>query len=95
MNEQLLEALRPFARLVAEELVKIMPAQQPAQPAKQYRGIDGIAEIFQCSRSKAAQLKASGILDGAITTTGRVFLVDEQKALAAVNENNRKFRKYN
>lgn len=81
MNEQLLEALRPFARLVAEELVKIMPAPQPVEkPSKQYRGIAGIAEIFHCSRSKAAQLKASGVLDAAITRTGRVILVEIGRA---------------
>lgn len=94
MNEELLELLRPFAKMVAEELVKVMP--QPATPpSEQYSGIDGIAAIFKCGRTKAQAMKNSGVLDSAITSTGKKFIVDKQKALAAMQEKNRKFHKYN
>lgn len=69
MNEELLEMLRPFAKMVAEELVKVMP--QPATPSEQYSGIDGIAAIFKCGRTKAQAMKNSGVLDSAITITGK------------------------
>ena len=93
MNEELLEMLRPFAKMVAEELVKVMP--QPATPSEQYSGIDGIASIFKCGRTKAQAMKNSGVLDSAITITGKKFIVDKQKALAAMQAKNRKFHKYN
>lgn len=94
MNEELLEMLRPFAKMVAEELVKVMP--QPATPSEQYCGIDGIAAIFKCGRTKAQAMKNSGVLDSAIIITGKKkFLVDKQKALAAMQAKNRKFHKYN
>lgn len=91
MNEELLELLRPFAKMVAEELVKVMP--QPATPSEQYSGIDGIAAIFKCGRTKAQAMKNSGVLDS--TITGKKFIVDKQKALAAMQAKNRKFHKYN
>lgn len=90
MNEELLEMLRPFAKMVAEELVKVMP--QPATPSEQY---SGIAAIFKCGRTKAQAMKNSGVLDSAITSTGKKFIVDKQKALAAMQEKNRKLHKYN
>lgn len=84
MDVQLYELLRPFARMVAEEIVAMQqPAKQAAQPSRRLKGIAGIMAIFQCSRSKACEMRASGELDEAITTYGgRSFLIDEQKALA-------------
>lgn len=40
-------------------------------------------------------MKNSGVLDSAITSTGKKFIVDKQKALAAMQAKNRKFHKYN
>lgn len=97
MDEKLLEALRPFAKMVAEELVKIMPTEEPRQKetSEQYKGIDGIATIFQCSRSKAQRLKDSGVLDSAITRLGsRAFIIDKAKAIAAVNNQTNKVLRY-
>ena len=87
MDAKLLELLRPFARLVAEEITAMQQLQQPAtqaaRPSRQLKGITGIMAIFQCSRSKANEMRASGELDAAITPYGgRSFLIDEQKALA-------------
>ena len=89
--QQIYEALRPFARMVAEELAKMQQPsnEQPASP-RQLRGISGIMEIFHCSRSKAAKIKDSGIIDEAITyISGRLFLVNEQKALHAYEKRRR------
>lgn len=86
MEAQINEALRFFARMVAEEVLKLQqPREEPAaKQTRQLKGIPGIMEIFHCSRSKACRIKESGVIDGAITRIGgRLFLVDEQKALQA------------
>lgn len=44
-------------------------------------GINGIAEIFGCSVPTANRIKASGIIDGAITQVGREIVVDGDMAL--------------
>lgn len=50
---------------------------------------NGIAQLFGCSRSTAARIKNSGVIDDAITQVGRKILVDADKALALVKEKNR------
>ena len=88
MNEQLYEILRPFAKMVAEEILamqKPQPQEKETEQSRTLKGLNGIMEIFQCSKSKASRIKASGIIDSAITTTGRMFIVDERKALEAMN----------
>ena len=44
-------------------------------------GLDGIASIFNCSRSTAARIKKSGVIDDAIFQTGRTITCDVRKAL--------------
>ena len=94
---QIYELFRPFARMVAEELANMQEARDKlAKPSsRQLKGISGIMEIFQCSRSKASRIKESGIIDSAITNvSGRIFLVDEQKALDAMNKKPKGGRRY-
>ena len=43
-------------------------------------GYNGIAELFGCSKSTAARIKLSGILDAAITQVGRKIIVDVELA---------------
>lgn len=47
------------------------------------RGYAGLMEIFQCSRSKAMRIKASGAIDAAISQEcpGGTFYIDEELAL--------------
>ena len=84
-----LEAMRPFARLIAEELHAIMEQRGETRgPESQvvYRGIPGIMTIFQCSRRQATRIRQSGVIDSAITETpgGKIFLVNKDKAMAAL-----------
>lgn len=44
-------------------------------------GIDGIAELFGCSRTKANEIKQSGIIDKAVIQIGRKIAVDAEMAL--------------
>lgn len=56
---------------------------------KMLKGIAGIQEIFHCCKSKASKIRRSGILDPAITQTGRDFLIDSDKALELMNKKRR------
>lgn len=49
-------------------------------------GIAGICEIFGCSKPTAQRIKSSGVIDGAITQTGRTIVIDRQKALELARE---------
>ena len=44
-------------------------------------GIAGIMEIFNCKSSKANQIKQSGVIDDAITQSGRKIVIDKGLAL--------------
>lgn len=93
---QLYEIFRPFARMVAEELANMQkPVEIQCEESKQYRGLKGIMEIFKCGRKKALEIKNSGIIDSAITKVSpKIFLVDEQKALQAMDRKMKGGRRY-
>lgn len=94
MNEQLnmLEALRPLARMVAEELHALMaqdgkPEAPAASPGRELlRGLKGLQEALHCGKNKAAMLRRSGVLGDAILELpgSNTFLVDRDKALKAL-----------
>ncbi len=44
-------------------------------------GIDGLANLFGCSRATATRIKASGKIDKAITQIGRQIIIDTDCAL--------------
>ncbi|UWX66176.1 DUF3853 family protein [Empedobacter stercoris] len=44
-------------------------------------GIKGLAKLLGCSRSKASNIKQSGILDEAIFQNGNIIIIDADKAL--------------
>ena len=57
-------------------------ASQPEQKPKNLEyGIAGIARIFNCSMATANRIKASGKIDKAITQTGRIIVIDVDRAL--------------
>lgn len=53
-------------------------------------GIAGICQIFGCSKPTAQRLKKSGVIDAAIIQNGRTIVVDRQKALDLVQQDNEK-----
>ena len=53
-------------------------------------GISGICDIFGCSKPTAQRIKRSGVIDEAIIQSGRTSVIDRQKALALVKEDNEK-----
>ena len=60
-------------RLLDERLKDEAPAS--------VRGLQGIADLYGCSRRTAARIKASGVLDDAIFQVGRTIVTDTRKAL--------------
>lgn len=75
----------PLTKLTVGEFMSLYETRKGD---KRYEfGIKGIAKIFGCSRSKAQQIKASGIIDKAIIQNGKIIIVDKEEALRLFNEN--------
>lgn len=74
----------PISRLTVGELREVIRQELSGltdfrtQPA---RGIRGIADLFGVSYTQAKRIKASGIIDGAVSQTGRTIVVDRERAL--------------
>lgn len=72
-----------IADLTVGQLVQIIRTtmQAPAENTM-VSGIKGIAGIFGVSYSTAKRIKASGVIDAAISQSGGVIVTDVQKARA-------------
>lgn len=68
-----------------EATIKDNPSQTPSEKKYVY-GIDGIAEIFGCSRPTASRIKKSGRINAAIRQIGRKIVVDVELALSLVGQ---------
>lgn len=53
-------------------------------------GIDGIARILGCGKTKAQEIKKSGILDQAVIHAGRKIKIHKEKALELYQKNQHK-----
>lgn len=70
--------------LTVGELVEVITAtirKESARKTERVYGINGIAQLFGVSYSKAKEIKASGMIDKAITQQGRVIITDAELAL--------------
>lgn len=76
-----------FAEVLAEALARAgyqkreAGKSEPARKKNLVYGIGGIAQLFNCSKTTANRIKASGIIDKAISQTGRIISVDADLAL--------------
>ena len=61
------------------------PSQSNSEKKYVY-GIDGIAEIFGCSRPTASRIKKSGRINAAIRQIGRKIVVDVELALSLAGQ---------
>ena len=52
-------------------------------------GISGIQSLLNCSESSAKRLKKSGAIDEAIIQNGRKIIIDVEKALELLKNNNK------
>nr|WP_315126334.1 DUF3853 family protein [uncultured Capnocytophaga sp.] len=58
-------------------------------PKNKYEyGLNGLAKILGCGRTKASKIKNSGILDEAIFQNGNIIIIDREKALKLLNKDN-------
>lgn len=58
-----------------------IPEAKKQEDKKLVYGINGIAQLFGCSKAAACRLKSSGLIDKAISQYGRTIVVDVEKAL--------------
>lgn len=73
-----------LATVIATKLVSM---QSPKKETRLIKGVNGIKELLQCSRSKASRLHTSGILDSAIVSkSGRIILFDSDKVLDVLKQ---------
>ncbi|NDV66921.1 DUF3853 family protein [Bacteroides sp. 224] len=79
--------------LTAGELAKVLAFEleekrkvENESPSYTCKGIRGIMDIFQCSKSKAMGIRASGIIDDACIQNGNSFLVDRNIALQLMRD---------
>lgn len=69
-----------------KDLIRMTIAETPRR--RMVRGIEGIAEALQVSIAQAKRIKASGVLDKAITQSGRVILTDADMAVSLYAKRN-------
>lgn len=55
-------------------------------------GIDGLANLFGCSRATATRIKASGKIDKAITQIGRQIIIDTNCALELAKQKKTRYQ---
>lgn len=97
MNE--IDLNKPLFQLTASEFLTLVrqalaPGKgEDAQPGESEEankhlvyGIAGIAQLFNCSKTTANRIKASGKIDAAITQSGRMIAVDADLALQLLNK---------
>ncbi len=47
-------------------------------------GITGLAKLLDCGKTKAQEIKNSGVIDEAIYQTGKKIVIDAEKALQLI-----------
>lgn len=80
--------VREFLELQQEALKPQTVIQQPEK--RLVHGLEGIAQLFGCSRTTASEIKKSGVIDDAITQVGRTIVVDADLALQLARKKKRK-----
>lgn len=69
-----------ISELTVGELIHVIKVAMELSDPKTVTGIDGIAQIFGVSRTTAKRIKASGVINGAISQSGKVIITDVKKA---------------
>lgn len=67
----------------------------PSSKKRYVRGMKELAEVLHCSVPTAQRIKSSGVLDAAISQSGKVIVVDADLVLDLLRVSNKKWgRKY-
>ena len=86
---------KPIWQLSGREFVALMKSTlqdtetgKKEEPRKRFVfGLDGICDLFGCSKSTAERIKQSGIIDAAISQVKRKIVVDADLALQLFSNN--------
>ena len=86
---------KPIWQLSGREFVALMKSTlqdtekgREEEPRKRFVfGLDGICDLFGCSKSTAERIKQSGIIDAAISQVKRKIVVDADLALQLFSNN--------
>lgn len=73
--------LRAIVREQVEEAIRADRATRQDTPRFVY-GLKGLMDLFHCSKSTAARIKASGKIDRAIRQIGDKMVIDSELALS-------------
>lgn len=93
---------KPLWQLTVAEFLELQKAATvPQQPQPQQEtgtpeyvyGISGLAELLGCSKSTAANIKRSGVIDAAIIQHNRTIIINASTALNLLNKHNSNRRK--
>ena len=87
-NKRLEEKLDELIR-VTSKLVDIVQESTPER--KMVYGIEGLEELLCCSKSTANRIKATHIIDPAISQINRTIIIDAQKALELLSSSKTKW----
>lgn len=76
----------PLWQLTVREFKELLKSELPApevkvEQKKYVYGLEGLAEIFGCTKATAWRIKDSGKIDKAISQAGRKIVVDKELAL--------------
>ncbi|WP_411898525.1 DUF3853 family protein [Elizabethkingia bruuniana] len=94
LSKELLD--KPFFSMTGSEIVELFSAVIPQQQTTEISdltskkcvyGISGLAKLFNCGRTKAGEIKKSGVIDAAIIQDGKKLIIDADKALELKREN--------
>ncbi|WP_407497456.1 DUF3853 family protein [Elizabethkingia meningoseptica] len=68
--------------IIGQREQEIQKEQEPEEPSwdKFDYGIDGLARILGCGKTRAQEIKNTGLLDRAITKAGRKLMIHREKA---------------
>lgn len=78
---------RELVTLLKSTIKETVDEQEEAQMQKKtVYGLDGLCELFGCSKSTAMRIKKSGIIDEAISQVNRKIVVDAEQALKLLSE---------
>lgn len=92
MSEETLN--KPIMMMTGREFLELFNIMKEEKPeAKTYNsedyayGITGLMKLLGCGKTKAQQIKSSGIIDEAIIQTGKTIMIEKAKALELLKIN--------
>lgn len=93
LSKELLD--KPFFSMTGSEIVELFSTVFPQQQVtvtsdlttkKYVYGISGLAKLLNCGRTKAGEIKNSGVINTAIVQDGKKLIIDADKALELLKE---------